>query len=490
MTIAFPYIRVSGDAQADRGLPVAGQREALQTYADEHGMIIPRWFVDEARPGSSDQRDAFQAMMRLAHATPAPCQVILLWSWSRFARDQDDAHFWKASLRRHGVAIRDISGETPEVPGFEYVLESLIHWRDEQRLQEISHDARRGQQTLARMGYVPSGGPTPRGFCVEFAEVEITGRQRTVRRWVPDPDVWPLAEHAWRLRLGGASYQRILREVPGLYASRHCLSTFFRNRIYKGELWYGGTLIEVAAMVTPEEWERVNHWRHERHGGAYPRRKGGAYLLTGLLRCGQCGAAMVGHRTSQQRRNDGYTRAGWVGYRCPGRRTGTCDLPFISAVPLEAAVIRQLMDDVLSPEALADQWEALRRSRDAERSAILARVQTLERGLADADRGLGRLLDAIEQASDSSALVARLRERETARDELARALAEARATREAADAGAPDVAALREELRQALECREESPTRLDSARAVLTRFIDEIRVDAQHVARIRFRIPF
>lgn len=163
MTIAWAYIRVSGNAQADRGLPVAGQREAIQTYATAHGITVIRWFIDEARPGSNDRRDAFQEMMYAAHATPAPMGVILLWSWSRFSRSQTDAHYWKASLRRHGVQIRDVSGETPEVPGFEYVLESLIHWKDQQRLQEISHDARRGQQTLARMGYVPSGcRPPPR----------------------------------------------------------------------------------------------------------------------------------------------------------------------------------------------------------------------------------------------------------------------------------------------------------------------------------------
>jgi len=490
MTIAWAYIRVSGDEQADRGLPVAGQREAIDAYAATRELSIARWFVDEARPGSTDHRDAFQSMMRGAHADPAPIQAILMWSWSRFSRSQTDAHYWKASLRRHGVQIRDVSGETPEVEGFEYVLESLIHWKDEQRLREISHDARRGQQTLARMGYVPSGCRPPRGFRVEFVEVEITGRRRRLRRWVPDPEVWPLAERAWRLRLAGASYQRILRECRGLYRSEGCLATFFRNPIYRGELVFGGTVIPVEAMVTPEEWGQVNHRRGERHGGAYPRRRGGAYLLTGLVRCGQCGRALVGHRTSRQPRNDGYARAGWVGYRCPGRRIHDCDLPFIGAGPLEDAVIDQLLEDVLSPETLATQWEALQRSREAERPAIEARIAALDRDLTDADRAIARILDAIEQAPEVSALVARLRARQTDRDRLARDLADARAVAQAAGAGPPDVAALREELRAALARRGEDSARMEAARAVLGRFVEEIRVDAQRVAIIRFRIPF
>ena len=55
--VSWGYIRVSGDEQADRGLPVAGQRRALEEYAREHNHILQRVFVDEARSGGSDQRE-------------------------------------------------------------------------------------------------------------------------------------------------------------------------------------------------------------------------------------------------------------------------------------------------------------------------------------------------------------------------------------------------------------------------------------------------
>jgi len=53
---AFAYLRVSGDEQADRGLPIAGQREAIARYADEHNLRILRCFVDETHSGSSNVR--------------------------------------------------------------------------------------------------------------------------------------------------------------------------------------------------------------------------------------------------------------------------------------------------------------------------------------------------------------------------------------------------------------------------------------------------
>lgn len=55
-SIVWAYIRVSGDAQADRGLPVAGQRRAIEEYAREHNLHLARVFVDEARSGDTDQR--------------------------------------------------------------------------------------------------------------------------------------------------------------------------------------------------------------------------------------------------------------------------------------------------------------------------------------------------------------------------------------------------------------------------------------------------
>ena len=485
MTTAYAYLRVSGDAQADRGVPIAGQREAVQAHADAHGLHIVRWFVDEARPGSDDHRDAFQEMMRLAHVTPSPVTAILLWSWSRFSRDQNDAHYWKASLRRHGVEIRDVSGETPVVEGFEYVLESLIHWRDEQRLHEISRDARRGQQALVQRGYVPSGCRPPRGYRVEIEEIEVEGRRRKVRRWVPDPQTWPLVERAWQMRLQGRSYRDILRECPGLYRSPNCLTTFFGNPIYKGELRFGGAIIEVEAVVTPEEWAQVNRNRGKRESGAYARRQGGTYLLTGLLRCGRCGRALVGHRTSGARRGDGYEREPWEGYRCPGRRNDSCDLPFVTGHAIERAVIEALLDDVLRPEYLAQCLEDLLAAQEAERPALEARVEALGRQIGAVDDAIERLLVAIEAGGDAEPLVARLRGRQAERDGLGAQLQEARERLDGHQRDLPDLDALRRELEEGL-----AHGGIPERRALLRQYVAEVVVDGPGEARVSYRLPF
>ncbi len=475
----FGYIRVSGDEQADRGLPVAGQREGIQRYADAGGHEVVRWFVDEARPGSSDRRDAFQAMMRLAHAEPRPTDGIVIWSWSRFSRDQDDAHFWKASLRRQGVQILAVEDAIPQGTGMDYVFEALIHWKDEQRLGEIGHDARRGQQTLARLGYIPSGCRPPRGYRVAFETAEIEGRRRNLRRWVVDPVMGPIARRAWELRLAGASYATIIRET-GLYKSVGCLATFFSNTAYRGVVTFGGTRIEIEPIVTPGEWDAVNANRQQRRYGRYARRKGSAYLLSGLLRCARCGGALAGGCSSTAVRNDGYARAPWPYYRCLATRQDACDLPRLSARELESAVLEYVYDRLLDADTLAEHMAALAATADAERPAIEAQLESARGQRGIIQRQIDNLVTVIENTGNAS-LVDRLQQRESELASVDAQIAELSA-RLTADVSLPDVDAIREQLRTAVE------TDTPAARELLKALILDITVDVDTLT-IRGKLP-
>ena len=481
--VSWGYIRVSGDEQADRGLPVAGQRRALEEYAREHNLILERVFVDEARSGGSDQREQFQLMMHLAHQDPPPCTQILLWSWSRFARDQDDAHYWKASLRRHGIQLRAIDGETPDAPtGFDYVLEALIHWKDEQKLIEVSQSARRGQQTLAKMGYVPSGARPPRGYRVLFEEKTIEGRKRKLRRWVPDPETWPLVRQAWEMRMRGDSYSKIQR-ATGLYKSAGCYSTFFGNTTYKGELEFGDTVIPVEPVVTEEEWAMVNDKRQERQAGSYPRTQSSAYLLSGLLTCARCGRAICGYRSNPGVRNDGYYRQEWVGYRCLGVRDGECDLPQIKAESIETAVINEILDHVLTPQTLQRHVKRMAAIESKLRPAWEARASALTRRLEETNKAIEHLLDVIEAGQASQSIGARLADREREGEELARELASLQKQMEAQPESQPNLLATRERLRTML-MEGDRP----EARRLISQYVFGIEVDADS-AIMRYVIP-
>jgi len=481
----WAYIRVSGDAQADRGLPVAGQRRAVEEYAREHKLRLGRVFVDEARSGGTDQREQFQLMMQLAHQDPPPCAAVLLWSWSRFARDQDDAHYWKASLRRHGVQIIALDGVPPEITGgIDYILEAVIHWKDEQKLREISHNARRGQQTLAKMGYVPSGCPAPRGYKVAFEHREIEGRKRRLRRWIPDPETWPLAQKAWQMRLAGASYYKIWRAV-GFYKDHRYFSRFFANSVYKGNAHFGATTIQVDPVVTAAEWEVVNRDRAKRRSGAYARRKGSRFLLSGLLKCAHCGSSVTSTTAPPGRGRDGYMRKRWDGYICTGRRRHQCDLRLVSARVLEQKVIDALFSDILTEENLARCTEAIARHRVESHNLSEARRDWLTAELRRVNAAIDGLLDTAERAPDSDSIADRIIRRERQRDELVAEIHQIEVRIGSAQESLAAMNDLRASLREAVDNLPRA-----EVRPLVQRMVAEIVLDdEQAIIKYRFPIP-
>ena len=99
----WAYLRVSSDDQAARGLVIAGMRQAREHYAREFGLVIARWFIDEAVSGGSTAgRDAFNEMVGAARQRPRGADGIFTWHVKRFARNLLDSQFYKASCAAAG----------------------------------------------------------------------------------------------------------------------------------------------------------------------------------------------------------------------------------------------------------------------------------------------------------------------------------------------------------------------------------------------------
>ena len=73
MTPVALYARVSSDRQ-DVDLSVAAQLRALRDYAEKHGYLVAREYVDEAESGRISDRPQFQRMLDEASKPEAPFQ--------------------------------------------------------------------------------------------------------------------------------------------------------------------------------------------------------------------------------------------------------------------------------------------------------------------------------------------------------------------------------------------------------------------------------
>ena len=109
--IAACYIRVSTDEQTE--LSPASQLVEIRKWAAKNGYIIPDEYVftDEGITGRKVVgRDDFRRMIGVAKQKPKPFDAILLWKFSRFARNRDDAVMYKSILRKQlGIEVISIS---------------------------------------------------------------------------------------------------------------------------------------------------------------------------------------------------------------------------------------------------------------------------------------------------------------------------------------------------------------------------------------------
>ena len=83
------YIRVSTDKQEE--LSPDAQKRLLLDYAKKNKIVIqPEYiFLENGISGrKADKRPEFQRMISLAKSKPTPFDTILVWKFSRFARNQ------------------------------------------------------------------------------------------------------------------------------------------------------------------------------------------------------------------------------------------------------------------------------------------------------------------------------------------------------------------------------------------------------------------
>ena len=93
------YIRVSTDKQEE--LSPDAQKRLLLDYAKKNKILVnPDYiFIENGISGRKAQkRPEFQKMISLAKSTPSPFQVILVWKFSRFARNQEESIVYKSCL--------------------------------------------------------------------------------------------------------------------------------------------------------------------------------------------------------------------------------------------------------------------------------------------------------------------------------------------------------------------------------------------------------
>ena len=179
MKIAAAYIRVSTDDQIEYSPD--SQLKAIQNYAEKNGYYLPEQyiFMDEGISGRTvGKRAGFKQMIALAKTTPKPFEAILVWKYSRFARNREDSVVYKSMLRKQcGIDVVSISESTGD-DKMSILFEAMIEAMDEYYSINLSEEVKRGMTEKAKRGGVLSVAPF--GYRVENGQYVIVDSEAAI----------------------------------------------------------------------------------------------------------------------------------------------------------------------------------------------------------------------------------------------------------------------------------------------------------------------
>ncbi len=151
------YIRVSTEDQLE--FSPDSQMKKIQEYAAQHQITIPEdhIYLDEGISGrSARKRPAFMRMIASARSHPSPFQVILVWKFSRFARNRQDSILYKSMLRREcGIEVISVSEPLSDDPT-SILVEALLEAMDEYYSLNLAEEVRRGMNEKFSRGQTVS----------------------------------------------------------------------------------------------------------------------------------------------------------------------------------------------------------------------------------------------------------------------------------------------------------------------------------------------
>jgi DNA invertase Pin-like site-specific DNA recombinase len=158
---AVGYLRRSTDMQ-ERSLP--DQQAYVQRWADEHGYVVGRWYIDDAISGTSAKgREEFERMIADAE-NGRDFDAVLCYDISRFSRGgTNETGYYLHRLKLAGVEAHFVAEGIPEGDEGE-LLQGVKSWQARQYSVKLSRDSIRGQISNIMERHSAPGGAPPYGY--------------------------------------------------------------------------------------------------------------------------------------------------------------------------------------------------------------------------------------------------------------------------------------------------------------------------------------
>ncbi len=419
--LAAIYARVSTTDQADKGYSLPTQLEACQAMARLEGYAVPEShvFVDDYT-GTSLNRPQFTQLRDLVRQRLV--QAVFVHDLDRLSRKLAHQLLLSDEFEQAGVALRIVTmpdgAKTPEAQLLANVRGIIAEYERAKILERTA----RGRVGRAKAGHVPGGRSTlgyvyvkhpVKGATYEIDPGEAALVQRIFRLYVQEG--WSQEAIAAQLRRENVPTPAdrrpgLRRTLPIRLWHQATVARILRNPTYVGRLHYG-KMTRVPGRQNPDKktrWEVVpqTDWiaipvpplideatfeaaQAHRVVNVQQSRRNRKYeylFVSGRLRCGQCGAAMIGQLNSHGSRR----------YRCGRGRLARYDVVAphirrsIQASAIEPIVWAAVEHALNNPALIAAELERRKDGTSAQQADLERERQQYQRQLTQCDKDLKR----------------------------------------------------------------------------------------------------
>jgi site-specific DNA recombinase len=405
---AVGYIRVS--MMREEAISPELQRAAIEDWAARRGRRITEWITDLDKTGRNFNRRIRDAITAVENGT---AREIAVWKYSRFGRDRFGVAEHLAQLEARGGSLQSATEEVDVETATGRLQRGMLLEFNAYESDKIGESWKSVYRWRVKEGLPPVG--RPRFGYVRRGRVrsgQDPGRTRrdpgAAEAYEPDPELGPVLRAMYLAYIRGDGGPVIAgrlneRAIPNTY----------------GNPWSGRTVVDVLdsgfgagflrvhdpscrcraparcrnrvmaagahePVISREEWEAYRDRRSVIRKVA-PANRSPVYPVSGLVRCGHCGAAMT---VSGAKRDKGRR------FRC-SRHQHYRDCPGRPSVPLEdlLGAVRGLLAEIAAElDASAPAVQAMARAEKTARS----NAERLGAELAAKDRELANL--AIQRA--------------------------------------------------------------------------------------------
>ena len=363
MNRAVVYARFSSDNQRDESIDA--QLRAINEYADKNNIKIVNQFIDRAKSATSDKRPEFQNMIKFYEADTTGISMVIVHKLDRFSRDKYDSAMYKQKLKVKGIRVVSVLENLDNSPE-SLILESVIEGMAQYYSANLAREVAKGQRENG-LRAMHNGGDAPLGY-------DVTND----KRYAINKEEAQAVKIIFDMYVNGYSYSNIIDKLNDLgYKTKrgnkfgkNSLHGILSNEKYTGVYVFNKTqrkgingkrnghkqksedeIIKVEGgmpqIIGKDIFIQAQEMMQKRKKAPGSHKAITLYLLTGIIKCGECGHAMQGNKRKDKYGND------YISYRCGCRKQKRdCKNKEIKREYLEEFVLTELEEHVLNDNAI------------------------------------------------------------------------------------------------------------------------------------------